>query len=229
MAARKAKVHAASLLGIDDRLMPGVEDIEKAALAFNPNGGPSAWDDGCRIARQIMQGKRLSLSAFRREFVSGYLNRWRSRFPRESTAQLFKAMKESRPFVRRLPSHLVEIGPDHLKWIRAAFDRIKAVPGAGGTCTAKTLSTMKPAVFVMWDARIAEQYGFAQNANGYSRYMRLMAEISRRLLKQAGSPVSATNARKLEASLKLNRQGRPTPLAKLLDEWNWVTISADNV
>lgn len=204
---------------------PQLEDLEKAATKFNPVGGPEAWYRGCTVAARIMRRERVSRRSFLEGFVAGYLNRWRSRLPHASADDLLRAMSECRRRVRRLPSDLTEVGVDDLGRVWWAFDRILAVHHVGATTAAKALSAMKPRVLVMWDASIADRYGFAQNATGYCRFIWLMAELCRDVCVRCGVDTSRVGARELEQRLDLPPRRGLTPLAKLIDEWNWLTIT----
>lgn len=217
-----SNVREVPLLGIDEDATIESVELQEAAERFAPVGGAKAWEQGVAVGRRIIRGEHVSLDEFRQKFVTGYLNAWRCHFRGGSASGLLNAMERETGTARKLPGHLVELHGCSLSLVRVAFAHIDAVPGAGATTASKTLSAMSPSLFVMWDAAIADRYGFAANSAGYCRFLWLMAEECRRICQRAGVAPSADGARELE--LRLTPPGRhgPIPLAKLLDEWNWL-------
>ena len=155
-----------SLLGIDTGICPTIDELEQAARKFATMGGADAWERGIAIAQRIVRGEAVSLLHFGQSFRSGYLNRWRSRFPAKSDGALLKAMRGCRDSLHQLPDHLLTLEVKHLRPVSQAFGRIVAVHGVSGTTASKTLSAVRPGLFVMWDESIACRYGFARNPGG---------------------------------------------------------------
>jgi len=202
-----------------------LEALNKAAQQFSPIGGPDAWPRGCRVGRRIMNGEAVSPDEFGNEFVTGYLNAWRSRFPHSEARGLLDAMMECRDDILVLPAHLVEIEVTHLPRVALAFERIAAVPRAASTTPSKVLSTMAPAALVIWDQPIADHYGFAKNAAGYARFLWCMRNTARRLCQDSVGRCDRVGTTELERLATPPERGKPLPLAKLLDEWNWMSIT----
>ena len=134
-------------------------------------------------------------------------------------------MSACRPGLQQLAPALADVTADAMGPTRRAFDTLVKVPHVAGTTAAKVLSAMKPQVLVMWDDAIACHYGFAQNAVGYCRFTDPMAKVCRELCQSAGMRPSGAGSRELEGKLALPYGAVGMPLAKLLDEWNWVTIT----
>ena len=101
----------------------------------------------------------------------------------------------------------------------AVFKGLDDCPGVGPTIASKMLAPLRPALFPIWDNPIAESYGFALNAAGYRRYLGLMQDIARRVRRFWQSAVP------LEEHLKPKYRRWVAPLAKTLDEWNWIRIT----
>ena len=71
----------------------------------------------------------------------------------------------------------------------------------------------------MWDNPIAEAYGSALNAAGYHQYLNITQAIARKARGFWQSPIP------LEQHLKPEHRRWTAPLAKVLDEWNWIRIT----
>ena len=201
--------------------------LKNAARQFNPVGGPEAWPRGCRVGGRIVNGEAVMLSEFGDEFVAGYLNAWRSRFAHSEAARLLDAMMECRDHILVLPAHIVEIEAKDLSRVAVAFGRLAEVPRAASTTPSKVLSAMAPQVLVIWDQPIADHYGFAKNAAGYARFLWCMRNIARRLCQTCLGGYEPAKAAEVERLATPPERGEPLPLAKLLDEWNWMTITQD--
>jgi hypothetical protein len=172
-----------------------------------------------------MNGEAVTLSEFEDAFVGGYLNAWRSHFPHAEAHSLLSAMVGCRDEVSRLPARLVEVEVEHLLRVAEAFEHIAAVRGAASTTPSKVLSAMAPAVFVMWDQKIADHYGFAKNTRGYTRFLWCMRNSARRLCQTCVGGYRAAHAADVERLATPPDRGEPLPLSKLLDEWNWMSIT----
>jgi hypothetical protein len=100
-----------------------------------------------------------------------------------------------------------------------AFNRMDDCLGVGATIASKLLAPLRPALFPIWDNPIAEAYGFALNAAGYHQYLNVTQAIARKARGFWQSDVS------LEQYLKPECRRWLAPLAKVLDEWNWIRIT----
>jgi hypothetical protein len=100
-----------------------------------------------------------------------------------------------------------------------AFRKLDDCAGVGPTIASKLLSPLRPGLFPMWDNPIADAYGFALNAAGYYQYLHVTQAIARKTRALWRVPAS------LEGYLKPAQRQWTAPLAKVIDEWNWVRIT----
>jgi hypothetical protein len=107
------------------------------------------------------------------------------------------------------------------QWIRKAFDQICSVRYVGPTSASKILHLLLPGLFVMWDKYIAEEFRVEMNSQGYLEFLRKSQDTLRSLMNDYRN-------RGLEnPEYELYRKyGKP--LTKLLDEYNWLTITRKN-
>jgi hypothetical protein len=117
---------------------------------------------------------------------------------------------------------LLKVNLDNLgQWIRKAFDQICSVRYVGPTSASKILHLLFPGLFVMWDKYIAEEFRVEMNSQGYLEFLRKSQDTLRSLMNDYRN-------RGLEnPEYELYRKyGKP--LTKLLDEYNWLTITRKN-
>jgi hypothetical protein len=106
-----------------------------------------------------------------------------------------------------------------LAHMTAMFRRLDDCLGVGPTIASKLLAPLRPELFPMWDNPIADAYGFALNAAGYRQYLTIMQAVA---LKARSFWSGDTS---LEAYLRPAERDWTPPLAKVLDEWNWIRIT----
>jgi len=99
------------------------------------------------------------------------------------------------------------------------FKHLDDCLGVGPTIASKLLAPLRPALFPMWDNPIAAAYGFALNSAGYRQYLNITRDIAIRARQLWKQPTS------LEAYLKPSERQWIAPLAKVIDEWNWIRIT----
>ena len=99
------------------------------------------------------------------------------------------------------------------------FKHLVACDGVGPTIASKFLAPFRPALFPIWDNPIAKAYGFALNAAGYHQYLNVTQAIARKARGFWRSDVP------LEQHLKPKGRRWTAPLAKVIDEWNWIRIT----
>jgi hypothetical protein len=80
-------------------------------------------------------------------------------------------------------------------------------------------------VLAIWDGPIAHHYGFPQHASGYCKFIWLIAEAARDICHKHTGRTDRSAAEEIEKDATPPDRGTPIPLAKLLDEWNWVNIT----
>ena len=100
-----------------------------------------------------------------------------------------------------------------------AFSRLLGCNGVGPTIASKILAPLRPALFPIWDNPIADAYGFALNAAGYHQYLNVTQALARKVRGFWHLDFS------LEQHLKPEGRKWVAPLAKVIDEWNWIRIT----
>ena len=104
-----------------------------------------------------------------------------------------------------------------------AFRQLDNCAGVGPTIASKILAPLRPALFPIWDNPIAKAYGFALNAAGYHQYLNVTQAIACKARGFWHSDVP------LEQYLKPECRRWTAPLAKVIDEWNWIRITREHV
>ena len=113
--------------------------------------------------------------------------------------------------------------------IKLLYDEIDSVPGFGPTATAKTLHLLCPNVCVMWDKGIREEYEEKMKSQGikfnihseqYSSFLRDMSQFAKTKLNSRA--IDELNT--ILKSLTHDRPFYPKTEAKLVDEFNWLTM-----
>ncbi len=160
---------------------------------------------------------------FTKNMMDWLLRPWSSvrSLPSKRINALGQALEAIRPIVATMPPDLQLESADNpmLRRMVEAFDRLDQCAGVGATIASKLLAPLRPALFPMWDNPIAHAYGFAANSAGYFQYLATMRAIARKIRCLWNSKES------LEVSLKPQGREWTAPLAKVLDEWNWICIT----
>ncbi len=166
-----------------------------------------------------------------------FLNQWATRSPlkpaqvRTAFVQIFPALES----LRRMS--LVDLPQKVRPMIAAMFE---TVAGAGlryeSTATSKMLHTWAPDTFIMWDAAIAAGYGISGNVaeprrNGRGYADRFLPRVQEAGLEAIETYVSEKGSSKKEAIKGIVAAAGRGPLAKLIDEYNYVkyTLSLDEL
>lgn len=212
-----------------DALTPEViEDIKDASARFYTlYGYTDAYDwlmtrDENRVrVEAIAAGGEGGTEAIR-FIIDGLLRPWHSvrNFPAEAFAGAAAALRNVQERLARLPASLtLELATDdNLGTMADAFGEFASTPYFGGTNASKTLSLLRPGLFMMWDKPIADAYQF-HICMGYAKFLRRMRQGAVKIRELWLGPEA------LEEYLKpAGRAYRPT-LAKYLDEWNWLRIT----
>lgn len=169
-----------------------------------------------RVIEKIRRGDPVNSDEVR-EVIIGFLNSWRCRVSKGRSNDLCKVLQKGRVYLDKLPPELEQLQPEHLTAIAEFFDSLCAIKNVKGTAAAKTLALLRPALFVMWDDTIAANYGCAGNGIGYCRFLLNMRDVAL----QARESYARRQPTLEEYLCPAGRKWIP-PLAKLLDEWNWV-------
>ena len=152
-----------------------------------------------------------------------FLNHWschiskdrKERF-RNKIPPIIKSMDSA-----KLPGSLEAVQIKNLPEISGFFEGLKNIKHIGATISSKILSLYRPELFMIWDKAICEFYGFANNGVGYARFMLLMRDFAIELRRRHGNKKQS-----LEDFLSAGeRVNWIPPIAKYLDEYNWITIT----
>lgn len=205
-----------------------LDDLRDACTRYGQYAYTTAFDD-----LMLMPGRRAALDGFLRGDVSPLetaqslrqwlLKPWSS--TRSLTASRMKAVGLAMASIRRPVAAMVpelslhDATPRILAQMAGVFRSLDDCAGVGSTIASKLLAALRPALFPMWDIPIAEAYGFALNAAGYRQFLNVTQAIARK----------ACALWNFEGCLEgyLRRADRiwTPPLAKVLDEWNWIRIT----
>jgi len=133
-----------------------------------------------------------------------------------------KALAQVRPAIAAIPDtlHLDAANSQQLNEMAEIFETLDDCAGVGPTIASKLLAPLRPALFPIWDNPIATAYGFALSPAGYHQYLnmtRAIASKAREFWRWRSSP--------LERTLCSNDRLWQPPLAKVIDEWNWIRIT----
>jgi len=177
----------------------------------------------------------------RAKLIAGFLNKWRSRFPNNPHAALaiIKAIQAVQPLIQALqPFTIVDIDFDSFLIINGnkitasnatanIFSTVCRCHGFRSTAGAKILGVINPSLFVMWDDSILYHYlsafSGAYDGSGYVAFLGKMQKAAHFCLKdfelqQHDCDLEHYLSDKLNVHPKL-------PIAKYLDEYNWITIT----
>jgi len=175
------------------------------------------------------------------KLIGGFLNRWRSRFPnrQESASAVLGAIQQVSPFIQATRNLRIEnvnfdnsvnVNTNHISVsdaIELIFNKIAHCYGNRTTAGAKILGVLNPDLFVMWDDSIALHYVSGCpgvfTGQGYAFFLREMQSAAHLCQDDFDAKIGHQDmALYLSNKLGLNL---PLPLAKYLDEYNWITIS----
>ncbi|MFD8149017.1 MmcQ/YjbR family DNA-binding protein [Streptomyces sp. NPDC059708] len=201
---------------------PGLARLREAAEVFGAFPGVDrSW-----LALRADTAPGLDLSgAEHRAALHRWLNAWgcRIRYPREGEPDLFgEGLAHWWSRHGALPeSRLAALSDREIGRLAAAYGELAALPvgrrGLGPTAAAKALFALRPDTVMPWDAAIAQRLWGARDEAAFARHLTTGRAWARAALAESGGLDEAALAAEL---------GRPgLPLAKLLDEYLYVTIT----
>jgi hypothetical protein len=219
------------VFSLDDVTSGVIEDLRDASATYC---GPDYYSMTSKFDDLIVVPERAEVIA---GFIAGNiapkhlaesLREWLLK-PWSSTRSLGNGRMEAvgnalgnvRPTVAAIPADLTLEHADRMMLARMVevFKHLDDCSGVGPTIASKILAPLRPALFPIWDNPIAEAYGFALNAAGYHQYLNVTQAIVRKARGFWQSDVP------LEQYLKPEHRRWTAPLAKVLDEWNWIRIT----
>ncbi len=205
-------------------------EIRWAAMAYR-----GRYDDD-RYAHILNSGLRESLlegDAASVHNLMQWLNHLGSRIPYDMAEDLASAIKQVAQKIRGLAN--VELTspdwdlPAERSAIKDAFERLESVRGS--TVAAKTLAVLNPKLFVMWDSAIWYACHCDETLRGstigttYTSFLVRMQRAAKSILQDASCCPERRiidPAQHLSSALGLRTV---FPLAKFIDEYNWLTIA----
>ncbi len=200
-----------------------IREIKETSADFMKVYDSIAYDD---TIHKLHDGPDLEDKEIARLCVT-LCNRWRCRIREEAKKELDLAIPRARGLVDGIDEVLEDIKPSDYGDIIAPFRALTEIDNVGQTSASKILSLLKPDLYVMTDAAISWELGFATNDSGYFRYMLAMKEVAVRLrdIYKGSKKISFPGSHSLEQHLKPPERTWDAPLAIYLDEWNWMKIT----
>jgi len=182
----------------------------------------------------------------RDKLIRGFLNKWRSRFPNnsESGSAILSTISRLSPYLQKLIGcdiesvnfddniHTKDVEDTIFNCVTCIFNAVANCYGFRTTVGAKILGIINPNLFVIWDNEIAYHYGLKlfkdspgniYSGEGYVTFLKEMQRIARLFLSDYQNRFGK---RDLTEFLSLRLHLNPImPLAKFIDEFNWITIT----
>jgi len=218
------------------------KDLFKASKLFE--GDYYAYDDAWLEACQNVDWEHLyELSTDEvKEGVIGFLNKWKCRLPySDSLAKgIKKAHLESLPYIDVLKEQSVEDwDPNREKTIdgvkRTSAETLLRVYNRFATigehfshvAASKTLHFIIPRLVTMWDNTIASSYRIPTTSRQYvHKFIPTMMDMANAAIESYQKEKGCTRK---EAISALNTFRPPKTIAKLLDEYNYMRFTRDEV
>lgn len=227
------------------------EELFKAAETFGktPEAGGDAW-----ISARIFIDRENLLNLQTKEVrrrVIGFLNKWHCRLPvsDELAENIREAYRKSIPLLEALENETLENfefekridikGEEYtnrqvllevfMNFCNIRYTRALSTCNLSGVCASKLLSLINPGLFVMWDTPICEAYAIKASSEPRARDKQYVPEFFPLMKQKANDAIDSymkdKKCSRNEAIKAINSFRKWRPLAKLLDEYNWVTYS----
>jgi hypothetical protein len=190
---------------------------------------PTAYD---RVMRELDRSRLPDAAEVMKIYT--FMNRWFSRVPFSKAPDLCTKFVETWDVLSRLSNLSLEdvsmqapisVGDEYLVLahaIQQCFDALEVT--IGSTPASKALHVTAPGLFVMWDKAIA--VALAKGRSGYHYATVFMPAMKERLEEVLTSYMDDRHCDRKEAIIAIRAQRkRKYSLAKMLDEFNWVTIT----
>jgi hypothetical protein len=170
------------------------------------------------------------------ELITGFLNRWGCRLPKTlETAMAIKSnlVRGADAVLALSHDNLLEVDLSNARTAKSdliaeTYDKLRTVRRVGPTTASKILHVLNPALFVMWDTAIRKHYSalLGKKLSGGEDYVAFLGHMQK-LGQSVARDLSSQQVFTENVETRLSRQlgyDPPLTLAKLLDEYNWVTI-----
>ena len=203
--------------------------------------GPQAYMSIFRDAEfrgsLVHRPAQVSLSDIQDKLIAGFLNKWRTRFPKndDSATAIRNVLERRAPLLKKLEGlsidtanfcEAITVDGSNVPIsdvIANIFDGLAWAYGFRTTLAAKVMGVLNPWLFVMWDDSIALHYGSSFSGEGYMDFLRKMQILAQSCLSDFAQRFMQENLA-THLSRKLGYDP-PLTLAKYLDEYNWITIT----
>jgi hypothetical protein len=217
------------------------KELFEAAEIFEED--PEVASEKWILARRFVDWKNLQILPTEevKQKVIGFLNDWHCRLPvsDELANRIKESYRRSIPFLNALDNETLEnldfekrknidgkeyTNEEALRQVLANF--CNTGYNFRGVAASKTLSLINPYLFVMWDTSICEAYGIRDPSIPYIRDEQYVSAFLRLMQKKANEAIDSymkdKGCSREEAILSINQFREWRPLAKLLDEYNWL-------
>lgn len=209
---------------------------------------PKAYNNAWISARRFVDWKNLHNLPTKevKHRVIGFLNNWSCHLPatNELAERIKKTYQQTIPFLKALENETLEdfefekkkevegkeySNEEILTEVFGSFSKIGY--NLRGVAASKLLSLINPDLFVMWDTPICGTYGIRAPSEPYARDKQYVPEFFPLMKRKANDTIASymkeKKCNRSEAIQTINNFQKWRPLAKLLDEYNWVTYSQE--
>jgi hypothetical protein len=200
-----------------------------------------SYDEHYNDIVALLKGKK-SITRDEAGCVLDFLDKWQCRIPKtpQSRNAVLRAFNDLiLPRFSRLTEHRLEdtdlealVAIDDLSvklsWlIHETYDHLlQSGHRIGNTAISKMLHIACPALFVMWDVAIREEYIGYNNTCGCEYAQNFLPEMRRGIVRAVGDYAKKHGMAANEVSDAISNLCNGRSLAKLADEYNYVTITA---
>jgi hypothetical protein len=168
-----------------------------------------------------------------------FLNKWNTRIDSNRVkTELTIVLKQIKPFVAKLNKYkiasvnfedkiVIDGRRDNIEnFCSKLFYQVDDITGIGPTATSKILHVLIPSLFTMWDKSIFDEFHhrYAKITFDGQGYIIFLRELQHLISNLIPNPSLGEQSIEKYVALKLQYQ-HPKTLAKLIDEYNWITIT----
>lgn len=193
---------------------PTLWGVAYAARLFRETGYQSTYDNLLRETNP-----RLNLmNAHHVSVLVKWLNKWGCRIGKDNAAAIRSAIRASpRLDLPPLRTEVTDLGDTTFARLEKAYQALRDC-GLGPTASAKTLFALRPKCAIPWDTKIRREFSLRGDSDSYGEMLRRSQQEARQLVENA----KQYGVVDLPAVVGSSQSS----LAKLLDEYHWVTITA---
>jgi len=168
--------------------------------------------------------------------IYSFMNKWFSRAPWQSFGTFCDRFRMTWNILSRFSTMslentsmetLIEVDREKLRLTRAVhycFDALSLIRKVGSTPASKALHVAAPGLLVMWDTAIRET--IAYGSSGYHYAYVFLPAMKESIEDAIQSYVKEKDCDRTDAIEQIGRErGRNYTLAKMIDEFNWITIT----